>query len=96
MSDSVNSLTFLAALPPLKSAVMRATDGSGMVIKLEIPESEMGNAIRLQMWILRPLRFEIAVVETARANEAGVPKRKARQSAPRFTFEGSLPKGAMA
>ena len=47
--DSEDSITFLACLPPVESAIMRSGAGNGMTIKLSIPESEMANAIRIQL-----------------------------------------------
>ena len=38
-------ITFLASLPPIMSSIKVGDDG--MRIQLDIPESEMGNAVRL-------------------------------------------------
>lgn len=40
-------VTFLATIPPLQSAIQVHGGGDGMRIKLEIPESEMANAVEL-------------------------------------------------
>ena len=41
--------TFLASFPPILSALRMAGDG-GMRIQLDIPESEMAEALKLLMW----------------------------------------------
>ena len=40
-------ITFLASIPPLQSAIQVHGGGDGMRVKLEIPESEMANAVEL-------------------------------------------------
>lgn len=53
-----NSATFLVTLPPILSAIRMAGDG-GMRIQLDVPESEMGEAIKLLMWRERVLRITV-------------------------------------
>jgi len=42
-------IEFIATLPPIQSAVMVSGDHNGMRIKLDVPESEVGNAVRLML-----------------------------------------------
>ena len=60
---SDDTIQFLASLPPIQSAVQRSGSGDGMQIKLSIPESEMANAIRIQLWDRKPLAVTIRVLE---------------------------------
>lgn len=42
-----NSIVFLATFPQIQSAIKITGGGDGMRIQLDIPETEMGNAIEL-------------------------------------------------
>jgi len=46
----VDSVTFEAAFPPIQSAIKVYGDRQGMRIQLDIPESEMAEAIGLLAW----------------------------------------------
>ena len=52
-------VTFLAAFPPIQSAIKVTGAGDGMRIQLDIPESEMANAIELLAWRQRVLKVTI-------------------------------------
>ena len=52
------SATFAATLPPLLSAIRISGDG-GCRIMLDVPESEMGEAVKLLMWRQMPLRITV-------------------------------------
>ena len=54
--------TFLASIPPLQSAIMVHGNKDGMRVKLEIPESEMANAIDLLTMRGVVLRVSVEVV----------------------------------
>lgn len=54
-----DSTTFLASFPPIQSAFKRHGGGDGMRIQLDIPESELHNALVLQQWTRRPLRVTV-------------------------------------
>lgn len=43
------AITFKASLPPIQSSIKVSGDGDGMRIQLDIPESEMPNALNLLM-----------------------------------------------
>jgi hypothetical protein len=40
-------IAFLATFPPIQTAIKISGNGDGMRIQLDIPESEMGNAVEL-------------------------------------------------
>ena len=44
------SVTFRAAFPSIQSAIKVYGDKQGMRIQLDIPESEMANALQLLVW----------------------------------------------
>jgi len=58
MADKV---TFLAAFPSIQSAIKITGAGDGMRIQLDIPESQMGNAIELLAWRQRVLKVTVEV-----------------------------------
>jgi len=43
-------VTFLASFPPIQTAIKVHGSGDGMRIQLDIPESEMAEALKLLMW----------------------------------------------
>jgi len=46
----MNQASFLASFPPIMSAIKIAGNGDGMRIQLDIPESEMAEAVKLLQW----------------------------------------------
>ena len=48
MSDE--PATFLAAFPAIQSAIKIYGDRQGMRLQFDVPESEMGEAVKLLMW----------------------------------------------
>lgn len=57
MSDE--STTFLASFPSIQSAIKVTGDKCGMRIQLDIPESEMGEAMPLLLWRQRILKVTV-------------------------------------
>ena len=51
--------TFLAAFPATQSAMRIHGSGDGMRIELDIPASEMAEAVKLQLWTQRVLRVTV-------------------------------------
>lgn len=47
---SAERAEFLASFPPIQSAIKVDGAGNGMRVQLDIPESEMGEALKLLMW----------------------------------------------
>ena len=62
------STTFLASFPPIQSAIKVYGDCQGCRIQLDIPESEMGNAMQLLLWRERVLEVTIRVADGGRDN----------------------------
>ena len=56
MSEAV---TFRAAFPSIQSAIKVYGDKQGMRIQLDIPESEMAEALQLLMWREQVLRITV-------------------------------------
>jgi len=54
-------VTFLAAFPSIQSAIKITGAGDGMRIQLDVPESQMGNAIELLAWRQRVLKVTVEV-----------------------------------
>ena len=53
------SASFLAAFPAIQSAIKIYGDRQGMRIQFDVPESEMGEAVKLLMWRERVLRLTV-------------------------------------
>ena len=51
--------TFLAAFPATQSAMRIHGSGDGMRIELDIPASEMAEAVKLQLWTQVVLRVTV-------------------------------------
>ena len=64
---------FLAALPPIMSAIR--TGGDGMRVQFDIPESDMAEAIKLMRWRGRVLRVVITVEPDNDGSERKSPRR---------------------
>ena len=58
-SDGLDKAEFLAAFPAIQTAIKIHGSGDGMRIELDIPASEMAEAIKLQLWTQRVLRVTI-------------------------------------
>jgi hypothetical protein len=56
MNDSV---TFYASFPAIQSAIKVDGSGGGMRVQLDIPESEMAEAVKLLAWRQQVLRVTI-------------------------------------
>ena len=50
MTDDLDEAVFLFTFPPIQSAIKIHGEGEGMRVQLEIPESEMGQALKLLAW----------------------------------------------
>ena len=56
MSDAAS---FIASFPGIQSAIKIHGDGNGMRIQLDIPESEMAEAVLMLAWRQKALRVRI-------------------------------------
>ena len=61
---NLNRAEFVATFPAIKSALLRDGNGGGMQCKLEIPENQMGEAVKLFGMTEKRLRVVVEVVET--------------------------------
>ncbi len=67
-------ITFIAAFPPIQSALKITGDGGGMRIQLDIPENQMSEAVKLMLYRQVPLKVTVEVDEqtkTKAGNTAG-------------------------
>lgn len=46
----MDEVRFLASFPAIQGAIRISGDGNGMRVQLEIPESELANAVHLLKW----------------------------------------------
>ena len=53
------SASFLASFPSIQTAIKIHGDGNGARIQLDIPESEMGEAMKLLLWRQMVLRVTV-------------------------------------
>ena len=51
--------SFLASFPAIQSAIKIYGDKQGMRIQFDVPESEMGEAVKMLMWRERVLRVTV-------------------------------------
>lgn len=54
-------VTFLASIPAILSALKISGNGDGMRVQFDIPESEMGNAVKLLVMRDKVLKITIEV-----------------------------------
>jgi len=60
MTDApMGSASFLASFPAIHTAIKIRGDGCGMRVQFDIPESEMGEAVKLLQW--RQTVFRVTV-----------------------------------
>lgn len=72
MSEPV---TFKASFPPIQSAIKRDGSGGGMRIQLDIPETEMGQAVMLLAMIQERLQITVEIAQDDHPNGTGTVKR---------------------
>jgi len=72
----MDKVTFLAAFPSIQSAIKITGAGDGMRIQLDIPESEMANAIELLAWRQRILKV---TVELENEKTRAISRREAKR-----------------
>lgn len=60
MADTHDTpITFIASIAPLQSAIQITGDGNGVRVKLDIPETEMLNA--LSLLAMRETSFKVTI-----------------------------------
>lgn len=67
----MNKISFIATLPPIQSAMNVSGNGDGMRVKLDIPQSEIGNAIRLTLFQNTAFRVTIEEIEEEKPTKNG-------------------------
>lgn len=65
-SDSLNTATFRASIPPIMSGIKTGADG--MRVQFDIPESDMGEAVKLVGMRGQRLRVTVAIEPDAPKN----------------------------
>ena len=63
---TVDKATFRATFPPIQSAIKVHGSGDGMRVQLEIPASEMAEAVKLLAWGQRVLVVTVEPEEDER------------------------------
>lgn len=58
-----DKITFLASMPPIQSAIRVTGDGAGMRLQIDIPETEMGEAVKLLLYRQVPFKVTIEPYE---------------------------------
>jgi hypothetical protein len=71
-------VTFLASLPPIQSAVKVSGNGDGMRVQLDIPESEMANAVEFLAMRGVVLRVTVEIAEEPKGREINAPEARLR------------------
>lgn len=59
MADDDKSITFIASIAPLQSAITITGDGNGIRLKLDIPETELISA--LSILAMRQTAFKVTI-----------------------------------
>ncbi len=59
----VDKIVFLASMPPIQSAIRVTGDGSGMRLQIDIPETEMAEAVKLLLYRQIPFRVTVEPYE---------------------------------
>ena len=65
----MKSATFLASFPPIQSAIKITGDGNGMRVQLDIPETQMGEGVKLLAWRQKVLRVTVEPVTAERDSD---------------------------
>jgi hypothetical protein len=76
MTVMKDPVTFLCTIAPLQSGIQITGDGNGLRLKIDVPESEMGNAIRILEMRNEVLRV---TVELETDNDRYARERKGRK-----------------
>lgn len=80
-------VSFLASLPPIQSAVKVSGNGDGMRVQIDVPESEMPNAIDLLAWRGKVLRVTVEVDSLKNSREQQDAKRETISTRPKRKSE---------
>ncbi len=75
-ADDMTRTEFLASLPPIQGAIKCDGGGNGRRVQLDIPESELPRALRIQLWTNRMLRVTVEVVTSPDEQQTRTPNRQ--------------------
>jgi len=75
MTKADDAITFNASFPAIQSAIKVTGDGGGMRIQLDIPESDLLNALHLLA--LRETVFTVTIVPNHNDGKSNTNQRKA-------------------
>jgi hypothetical protein len=64
MSDKLATASFLASIPPIMSGIK--TGGDGLRVQFDVPESEMGEAVKLLAMRGERLKVTVEVVKNGK------------------------------
>lgn len=59
--SELDKATFAASFPPIQSAILRTGNGDGLRVKLDVPESEMAEGVKLFGMVGKRLKVTIEV-----------------------------------
>lgn len=76
MSDGADSAKFLASFPAIQSAIKIYGDKQGMRLQLDVPESEMGEAVKVLLWREKVLTITIEPEKRDQGEDSGGTKRR--------------------
>lgn len=89
--DWENQTSFLASFPPTSAAIKVSGLRDGMNIQLAVPESELVNALRCQLWRGKLLRVTLEVIDDENAQHEKRPRRKRRRALADQSDENAAP-----
>lgn len=75
------TIQFVASLPPIQSAIKRDGSGGGMRIQLDIPESEMMQAVQLLALTQHILKVTIEPIVSDKHGTGTVKRTEAKKRA---------------
>ena len=70
MTDTLHTASFLCSIPPIMTGIK--TGGDGMRVQFDIPESEMGEAVKLLAMRGERLKVTVEVVSSVEKRKSGV------------------------
>ena len=70
MSDNLHTASFLCSIPPIMSGIK--TGGDGMRVQFDIPETEMGEAVKLLAMRGERLKVTVEVVSSVEKHKSSV------------------------
>jgi len=86
---SISAATFIASFPPIQSAIKITGDGNGMRLQLDVPETEMGEAVKVLAWRECALKITIEPLENSVKQRDHIGRKTGNNKQPKWeTKEG--------